>query len=178
MAQRLQESFFAQDARKVAKDLLGKVIVRKIEGEILKAKIVETEAYFDENDPGSWARLGKRNDNSSMWDEPGTILIKNVHMYKMLNFVTGRKNEPQAVLIRAVEPINFKGRCNGPGLLTESLGISKNFNRKLILGIGDFWLEDSKENPEIVESFRVGLKKDLDKKMRFYIKDNLFVSRK
>lgn len=177
---KLKKDFFLRDANEVAKDLLGKVLVRVVEGKILKARIVEVEAYFDENDPASWARFGKRKDNILMWDEGGTILVKNVHKYFMLNFVTGFFGKAEAVLIRAVEPLNFEGRCNGPGLLTNFLYINKNFNSQKIFDNECLWIECSKDSNrhEIAECFRIGVKNDLPKKMRFYIRDNLFVSRK
>ncbi|MEX0920845.1 MAG: DNA-3-methyladenine glycosylase [Candidatus Pacearchaeota archaeon] len=180
MAFKIGRRFFLNEAEKVAKELLGMILVRKIGKKVLKAKIVETEAYLDENDPASWARLGKRKDNFFMWEEGGTILLKNVHKYLMLNFVTYRKGKAQAVLIRALEPLNFKGRCSGPGLLTNCLKIDRSFNGNKIYENKSFWIEDSKErlNQEIKESFRVGVKKDHKNKLRFYIKDNEYLSRK
>ena len=113
---KLTKNFFLKPADKVAKNLLGKILCRKIDNKIFRAKIIETEAYFGEKDPASWARFGKRKSNILMWDSPGKILIKNVHKYKMLNFITGKKDEASAVLIRALEPLNFNGRCSMPPL--------------------------------------------------------------
>jgi DNA-3-methyladenine glycosylase len=178
MAQKISKKFFNRSADIVAKDLLGKILVRKEGRKLLKAKIVETEAYFSEDDPASWAKLGKRKDNLYMWSEGGTILVKNVHMYFMLNFVVGKKGEAGAVLIRAVEPLNFWGRCSGPGLLSKSLKIDKSFNGKKIFEMENFFIEDCDEKVEVGESFRVGVKNDLEKHFRFYIKNNEFVSGK
>ncbi|MEK6895436.1 MAG: DNA-3-methyladenine glycosylase [Nanoarchaeota archaeon] len=174
----LRKEFFSRSAEVVAKELLGKILVRKINKKILKAKIVETEAYFGKNDPASWARFGKRKDNEAMWREGGTILIKNVHKYKMLNFVTGFEGEPQAVLIRALEPLNFEGRCSGPGLLTECLKIKKEkFAGQNIFLLKDFWVEDCKDKVEIENGKRIGVVKDLSGNYRFLIKGNKFASR-
>ena len=180
MDKKISKNFFNKSSDKVAKELLGKIIVRKVKGRALKARIVETEAYFNEKDPASWARFGKRKDNSVMWDKAGTILIKNVHKHFMLNFVTGRKGKPEAVLIRALEPLNFKERCNGPGLLTQALFVDKGFNGKSIFELRDFYINDSKQlnKSEIKSSFRIGVKKDLRRKLRFYIKNNKYISRK
>ncbi len=174
----LIRNFFNKDASKVAKCLLGGVLVRKIGGEILEARIVETEAYYGEDDPASWARFGKRKSNGAMWEAAGTILVKNVHKHNMLNFVTGEKGNPQAVLIRAVEPINFEARCNGPGLLSQALKITKELNGKNLFELEDFFIKPGKRPKEIVESFRIGVKKDLKVPLRFYIKGNKCVSRK
>jgi DNA-3-methyladenine glycosylase len=176
MKQKISKNFFNRSADVVAKDLLGKILVRKIGKKLLKAKIVETEAYFSEEDPASWAKLGKRKDNIHMWSEGGTILVKNVHMYLMLNFVVGKEGEAGAVLIRALEPINFKGRCSGPGLLSREMKIKKSFNGKNIFEMKDFFIEDYGEKVEVEKSFRIGVRKDLKKHLRFYVKGNDCVS--
>ena len=178
MAKKLTKDFFKKDAKALAKRLLGKIIVRKINGKTFRMRIVETEAYFDEKDPASWARFGKRKDNSVMWAEPGKILIKNVHKYQMFNIVSGRKDKAEAVLIRALEPLSFNVRLSGPGLLTDFLKINKDFHGKEIFNIKNLWMEDSNEKIEIIERFRVGIKEDLHEKLRFYIRDNKYISKK
>lgn len=171
MDKKLDKGFFERSADLVAKDLLGKTIIRKIGDKEMKAKIIECEAYFDENDPASWARFGKRKDNSAMWLSGGHLLIKNVHKYPMLNFVTGKEGKAEAVLIRALEPLNFEGRCSGPGLLTQSLGVGRELNGKNLFEIEDILILNSIDNPfEIGKSFRIGVGKDLKKKLRFYVK--------
>ena len=183
---RLSKDFFNKPADKVAKELLGKILCREEGSEqvqtsfvknakrnkkILRAKIIETESYFGEKDPASWARFGKRKSNILMWDSPGKILIKNVHKYKMLNFITGKKGEAGAVLIRALEPLNFSGKCHGPGLITKCLKIDKSFNGQEIINNKKIWIEENKQNKKfkIFRDYRVGVKEDLKKKLRFYI---------
>lgn len=175
--------FFNQNPEIVARDLLGKIIVRKFNGKFngneLRAKIVETEAYFDEKDPASRAR--KNGDlRNTMLMQAGTILIYGVHNSWLINIVTEEKGKASAVLIRAIEPLNFNERCNGPGLLTKALKIDKSFHKQNILNNKEIWIENFDKNNkiEIVESFRIGVKKDLPKKLRFYIKNNKFISRK
>ena len=174
----INKEFFSRNAKIVAKEILGKVLVRRIGNKEFKARIVETEAYFGENDPSSRASKGKNKISERMWDSPGKILIYNVHMYKMFNLITDKKGEPSAVLIRAVEPINFKLRCSGSGLLTNSLKIDKIFHGKNIFELNNLFIEGDESLFEIVESFRIGVTKDLPEKLRFYIKDNNFVSKK
>jgi DNA-3-methyladenine glycosylase len=165
MAVKLTKDFFKRDSKIVAKKLIGKVLVRKLNSLELRAKILETEAYFDEKDPSSWARFGKRKDNFLMWEEGGKILVKNVHKYFMLNFVTGQKGKAEAVLIRKLKPLNFEDRCGGPGLLTNSLKIDKNFNG---MEIGeDIWVEQG-EKLKIGKGFRIGVKEDLEVPLRFF----------
>jgi len=179
---KLKKDFFARDAKTVAQELLGKVLVRKINGKELRARIIETESYFGESDPASRASKGKNKISDMMWEAPGKILVYNVHMYKMFNVVTGKKGEASAVLIRALEPLNFEGRCSGPGLLTNCLEIDKKFHGKEIFELDEFFIEDDLNRRgeifEIVESFRIGVTKDLDEPLRFYIKNNGFVSRR
>jgi len=173
----INRGFFNNSPEIVAKNLLGKILVRKFSSkQSLKFRIVETEAYFGENDPASWARFGKRKDNLHMWSAPGTILIKNVHMYNMLNFVTDAENVASAVLIRALEPLDSELRCCGPGLLTKSLQIDKSFNGKNIFNCENFSIQDSTQKFEIESSKRVGVVGDLNKNLRFFIKGNNFAS--
>ncbi|MCX6711495.1 MAG: DNA-3-methyladenine glycosylase [Candidatus Woesearchaeota archaeon] len=174
---KLNKTFFLRDAEQVARDLLGKILVRKINNKILKAKIVETEAYYDENDPASRAR--QNGDlRETMKDKEGTILVYGVHNNWLINFVTNKKGKAEAVLLRALEPLNFKGKTNGPGLLTKALKIDKNLHKKNIYDNKELWIEDNKEDFEIENTFRIGVKRDLPKKLRFYIKGNKFISRK
>ncbi|MCX8159174.1 MAG: DNA-3-methyladenine glycosylase [Candidatus Pacearchaeota archaeon] len=164
------------NTKQCAKHLLGKIICRKTKNKILKAKIVETEAYFDNKDPAS--RACQNGDlKKTMEMEAGTILVYGVHNNWLLNIITEKKGTPGAVLIRAVEPINFKSKTNGPGLLTKAMKIDKFFHKKNIFSQKDIWIEENKENFEIIESYRIGVKKDLPEKLRFYIKDNKYVSK-
>ena len=171
----VDKGFFNRNAEVVARDLLGCEIVRILDGFEKRAKIVETEAYFDEGDPAS--RACQNGDlRETMMMESGTILVYGVHNNWLVNFVTDGKGVASAVLIRAVEPLNFKGRGNGPGLVSKELGINKELHKKKV---GDgLKIVVRKDKPEIVEEFRIGVKNDLDKKMRFYIKGNECVSRK
>jgi len=175
----IAEKFFLRDAEIVAKEILGKILVRKLKNKKLKAKIVETEAYYDKKDPAS--RACKKGDlRETMKSEAGTILVYGVHNNWLINFVTGKKGKAQAVLLRAIEPLNFKARTSGPGLLTKALIIKKDFHKKNIYDCQNIWLENqkNKEKIEIIKAFRIGVKKDLPKKLRFYIKNNRFVSKK
>lgn len=176
----LDEEFFNRDPDSVAKDLLGKILVRKIGGKEFRSLIVETEAYFGEEDPASRASKGKTKISEMMWEDPGKILVYNVHKYKMFNFITRSKSFPSGVLVRALEPLDFDGRTKGPGLLTETLRIDKGLHGKSILNNPDVWIEipGVLRNFEIEDSFRVGVTKDLNNRYRFFIKGNKFVSRR
>jgi len=138
----LNKSFFERKAEIVAKELLGKILVRKFKSRKLKARIVETEAYYDENDPASRACRGG-NLRKVMESQAGKILVYGVHNNWLINFVTGNEGKAEAVLVRALEPLNFQTRTNGPGLLTKALNIDKSFHDKDIFSCKELWLEDS-----------------------------------
>ena len=185
----LTKKFYARNAKIVAKELLGKLLINKREN--VGGIIVETEAYLGENDPASRAFGGKKNMNSVMWESPGTIFIYMVHSNWLMNVVTGRKDEPEAVLIRAIEPTigikkmienrgmdNLKNLTNGPGKLTKALGIDKRYNLKKIYDKNcDLNILDNKLKFEIGTSHRIGVRKDLNEEMRFFILGNKYVSR-
>ncbi len=170
---KINKEFFLRNADIVACELLGCEIVRIVDGKELRGKIVETEAYFGKEDPSSRAcQNGDLRDTMMM--DAGTILVYGVHNNWLVNFITNCEGIASAVLIRAIEPLNFNGRGNGPGLLTRALGIDKKLHKKKI---GDeLKVVVRKKRPLIGQSFRIGVKKDLSKPMRFFIKENKYVS--
>ena len=194
----LPQSFYNRPTLKVAQDLLGCFLVRTSpqplsnfgEGQGVRFKIVETEAYNGPKDLASHASIGKTERNKIMFDGPGTIYVYFTYgMHYMLNIVTEEKDYPAAVLIRAVEPIcrdaKFCVSTNGPAKLTKALKIDKSFNGLPIYTKKyGFWIESHAEElkpSQVARATRVGIdyaKGYKDKKWRFYIKDNKFVSKK
>jgi DNA-3-methyladenine glycosylase len=176
---KLGKEFFSRNADAVARDLLGKVLIRKINEKEFRGKIVETEAYLSKNDETSKENNKKSERFHLMWEEEGTIFTYKVHNYDMLCIVTGERNKPECIFIRALEPLNFNLNCSGPGLLTRSLKIDNKFNGKNIENNNDLMIENSEVSSfEIIETKRIGLKEQKPLNLRFYIKDNKFVSRK
>ncbi len=187
----LSRVFYERNPEKVAKSLLGKKLIRKMNSIFLEGIIVETEAYYGFKDPASRAYHGLKDYNKLMWDEPGLVFIYNVHNNWMFNIIAHEHGEIGAVLIRAIEPKNeietmMKNRpvktiyelTNGPGKMTKALKIDKGFNGASVT------YEKSRiiiTNYEIAikigSSHRIGVKKDLEKKLRFFIMNNKFVSR-
>jgi DNA-3-methyladenine glycosylase len=176
----------------VAKNLLGKFLVKNMENKKLVVKIVETEAYLGEIDPASHAYKGKSIRNKIMYEEGGILYIYLIYgKYYCLNIVTERKGKPASVFIRAVEPISgieemIKLRkvedihklTNGPGKLCQALGITKEDNGLDISKNLIYITEGRREALEIVKSSRVGIKEGRENLWRFYIKDNPFVSKR
>jgi DNA-3-methyladenine glycosylase len=190
----LSQEFFLRDAGVVARDLLGCTLVRDLDGNMLKGKIVETEAYFGAGDPASRAYGGRIKEiNRWMWEEGGISFVYMVHNNYLFNLITGRKGEPSGVLIRAIEPLEgvekmkenrskIKRTCdmtNGPGKLTKAMGITKEHNGLKVYNESSvIRIEGSKRGGKVGSSRRIGVSMDLDRDLRFFLKDNPFVSRK
>jgi DNA-3-methyladenine glycosylase len=187
----LSPSFYSKDPVVVARALLGKRLVRELNGEVLEGTIVETEAYFGVEDPASRAFNGRKNYNRLMWGEPGRVFIYNVHRYWMLNVVAHEPDEIGAVLIRAIEPTRGiesmlsnrpvkepRALTSGPGKLTLALGIDNNSHGSSVLSLGsEIRILDTASEPVIRTSRRIGVSKDLDRDLRFYVEGNTYVSR-
>ena len=186
----MKRNFYARDSAKVARELLGKKLVHKIKNKILEGRIVETEAYYGENDPASHAF--KRTPRSEiMYGPPGFSYVYFVYgNHHMFNVVTEKEEKPGAVLIRALEPLkglnlmkknrgisNIKNLTNGPGKLTKAFDITKKHNN-LDLSKGNLKIKNHDEKElKIVSTKRIGIKNDLNKNLRFYIKENEFLSK-
>ncbi|MCS7123774.1 MAG: DNA-3-methyladenine glycosylase [Candidatus Aenigmarchaeota archaeon] len=180
----LNRAFYERDTEIVAKELLGKIIVRVYGKFLLKGKIVETEAYYGKEDPASRVYYGKpKYVVELMKGEVGRALVYNVHNNWLLNVVAHEKNKVGAVLIRSIKPIagikimmknrkieNISNLTNGPGKLTKAFLIDKSFNNiDLTNEESILKIIDNKEKLEIKSSKRIGVSKDLDRNLRFFI---------
>ncbi|MDR0464723.1 MAG: DNA-3-methyladenine glycosylase [Treponema sp.] len=182
----LGKRFYKQPTIELAKALLGKYLVF---GK-LKGIITETEAYLYKNDPGCHASKGLTKRNAPMFGPAGNIYVYLIYgMYHCLNIVSGKDGEGEAVLIRALEPVDgislmqkrrktkiTENLCNGPGKLTQAFGIAKKHNNLSLLD-GPINIHNSKIKPEIITTPRIGLTAGKELELRFYIKGNKFVSR-
>ena len=191
MKKRLDRKFYNRSTLKVAKELLGKYLVIEKNEIYVSGKIVETEAYIGPDDPASHAYRGLTPRNKVMFGEPGYAYVYLTYgMHHCLNFVTERKGFPAAVLIRALEPadgieILRKRRkakdlinlTNGPAKLCQALGIDRTLNG-VDLCSDIIYVEDRGNTlTKIASTSRIGIKEGKDKKWRFYIKNNEFVSK-
>lgn len=198
----LDRDFYNRDSLIVAQALLGKVLVHAIDGQRLSAKIVETEAYMGVEDKAAHSYGGKRTQRVEvMYGGPGFAYVFLIYgMYNCFNVVTREAGIPQAVLVRAVEPLdglglmaqqrfqlNFgqlsrsqmKGLTNGPGKLCKALAIDKRLNGEDLCGSRLYIEEGGSEQFTIVSAKRVGIdyaEEAKDFYWRFYIKDNQYVS--
>ena len=157
--------FFKQDTISLAKDLLGKLILVKEDDEILGGYIVETEAYLGAVDRACHGFEGKRTPKvEALFGKAGTVYIYTMHTHKMLNIVSCEEGNPQAVLIRGIEPvinvermIKNRGKSgilvsNGPGKLTKAMGIGDVFNKSKICEITKKFQKVSKKSIYDIEN--------------------------
>ena len=126
----LGPEFFDRDTVAVARDLLGKVLVRTVDGKQLWGRLVEVEAYLGPDDLAAHSSGGRRSArNEVMYGAPGHAYVYFTYgRHHCLNFVTREQGLPQAVLVRALEPGPGVGRCSGPGLVCRALDIDRNLN--------------------------------------------------
>lgn len=185
--------FYERDVVDVARDLLGKLLVREIEGKRLVGKIVEVEAYRGRDDPASHAYRGRTKRNEVMFGKPGLAYIYLAYGVNWcLNITAEPEGEPAAVLIRAVEPLegveemtvnrgvnSIKDLTSGPGRLTKAFRINGSLNGWDVTKGELLYVTHpgKEENFEIGVSARIGIRVGLDKPWRFFIKNNPFVSR-
>lgn len=133
----LPKKFFERGTLLVARDLLGKFLVRKRGRKKVAYMIMEVEGYDGHQDKASHAHRGETTRNKVMFGEAGVWYVYFVYgMYDMLNVVTGPHGYPAAVLIRGIEGIN------GPGRLTGALGITRRLNGKDAVQKSGLWIED------------------------------------
>ncbi len=190
--QPLPRKFYARPVLIVAKELLGKLLIRKtLDGRIV-ARIVEVEAYGGSDDPASHAYRGLTERNRVMFGKPGFAYVYFIYgNHYCLNVKAETEGVPGAVLVRAVEVIqgmklarrnrglhSLKELSNGPGKLTKALHISKAENGLDLVKSKELYIcESEKDNRwEISTSPRVGIKEGINNLWRFYIKNDKAVS--
>lgn len=182
---KLSRSFYNQSTLNVARQLLGRFLIRKAGRKKIIGKIVETEAYVGLADKASHASRGKTLRTAIMFGQPGFAYVYMIYgMYYCLNIVTEREHYPAAVLIRAVEPVTWRPiKSSGPGKVCQYFQIDKKINGADICG-SKLWIEDRGlvvKDSQVVRAKRVGVDyagEYKNKKWRFYIMDNPFVSKK
>lgn len=181
---KLPRRFYDRDTVVVAKELLGKLLVHRVAGGERIGRIVEVEAYVGSHDLASHSSKGLTARTKVMFGLPGHAYVYLIYgMYHCMNVVTEREGHAAAVLLRAIEPVqNISGRTNGPGLLCRAMGISRHLDGHDLLSDEFFVSEpDAAVKFSIVKRPRVGVDyagKWAGKLLRFYIKDNPFVSRR
>ena len=190
----LPRAFYERPTVEVARDLLGKVLVRRVGNLVLAGRIVETEAYLDEGDEAAHSFAGLTPRTQVIFGPPGRAYVYlNYGIHYCLNLIAEPEGRPGCVLIRALEPVTgidemyarrprarrLEDLCSGPGKLTQALAI----------GLDDYGADVTRgkltvhrpiESPafEVAAGPRVGIRRSADLPLRFHIRDNEHVSRK
>lgn len=194
---KLEQHFYKQqDVVKIARELIGKVLYTRVDDAITSGMIVETEAY-SWKERGCHAYGAKRTERTSvMFQEGGRAYVYLCYgIHELFNIVTNMEGVAEAVLIRALEPLEgqelmqkrrgdtvaFRHLTSGPGKLTRSLGIDRTWNGK-ILTDNEIWVEDAGRIPsKIIDvSKRIGIDyagKDAKLPWRFSLKESPWVSK-
>lgn len=198
MGKKLTRDFYNRDAQIVAKELLGKMMVRKTSEGVVKGRIVEVEVYKGTEESMDYAchafpmkRTGR---TEIMFGEAGHAYIYLIYgMYSCINIVCNEENVPECVLIRALEPVDgielirkrrkkekLTALCSGPGKLCQALALTREENGLDMCG-EVFFVEESEKfsDFEMIESKRINIdyaKEAVDFLWRYTIKGNLFLS--
>jgi DNA-3-methyladenine glycosylase len=156
---KLRRAFYAQSARDVAQQLIGKILVRRVDGELLRARITETEAYLGPQDLASHASKGRTKRTEIMFGRPGHAYVYLIYgMYDMLNVVTGTPGEAHAVLIRGAKPLDeWKVDLGGPGRLARAFGITREHNGLDLTGDELFFVDDPTHEPRFKVTKRINI---------------------
>lgn len=188
--------FFLNDAGYAAKNLLGDYLVLRKGKSVLAGRIVETEAYLGRDDDASQSYKGKITPrNKIMYEEGGLIYVYLIYgKFYCFNIIVSHRDDPQAVFIRALEPkegieimkenrgiTDVRKLTNGPCRWTSAFGIDKSVLGGDISSGSIFISESFYKDFSVVQTKRVGIDyavKGKDMPLRFYIKDNFYVSKK
>ena len=199
----LPRSFFNRDPRRVARELLGKLVARRKGRKLLAGRIVEVEAYLGANDLAAHAAAGRTARNEVLFGPPGHAYVYFIYgVHYCLNVSCLPDGEAGGVLIRALEPVagmdrmarargledlnlesvrDLRKLTSGPGRLSEALGITRprDNGKDLVSPRSDLQVvDDGFRRGKIVVTRRIGIVKSADMPLRYVLEENEFVSRK
>ena len=194
----LPRSFYDRDPRKVSRDLLGKLLVRRDGKNVLAARIVEVEAYLGRNDPAAHSFAGRTARNAVLWGPPGVSYVYFIYgNHYCFNVSCLPDGDAGGVLFRALEPLlgiaemararrivgsdlrDLRLLTTGPGRLAEAFGItrSRDNEKDLTSADSDLWIgDDGWPRPRVTITARIGITKAAERPLRFIISGNRFVS--
>lgn len=194
----LPRSFYDRDPRKVSRDLLGKLLVRRDGKNVLAARIVEVEAYLGRNDPAAHSFAGRTARNAVLWGPPGVSYVYFIYgNHYCFNVSCLPDGDAGGVLFRALEPLlgiaemararrivgsdlrDLRLLTTGPGRLAEAFGITRprDNEKDLTSADSDLWIaDDGWPRPRVTITARIGITKAAERPLRFIISENRFVS--
>src|SRR5271157_1146084 len=200
-APHLTREFFARDAVTVARELLGKLLIRRDGKSLLAGRIVEDEAYLGAVDPAAHAFNGRTPRNAVLFGPPGHAYVYFIYgNHYCTNVSCMPEGDAEGVLLRALEPVfgleamgearalhlpsaprvsQLRLIASGPGRMSEALGITRERDngKDLTASRSDLWLaDDGYRAKRIVSTPRIGIKKAIEEPLRFLIAGNPFVS--
>ncbi len=178
--EKLSRDFYLMDTLKVAVELLGKILVHRTGEGVVSGRIVETEAYL-RDDPACHASRGMTDRNATMFGNAGHAYVYATYGNQYcLNLVTQPIGVPEAVLIRALVPLDgielmlrnratrLENLCSGPAKLTQAMGITLELNGEDLIGERLFVVDDGADVGPVVSRPRIGIRVGTDKLWRFY----------
>lgn len=156
---RLERAFFEQSAIEVARQMPGTIMVRQVDGQIRRARIVETEAYIGTHDLASHASKGRTLRTETMFGPPGRAYVYFIYgVHWMFNVVTSSEGDAQAVLLRSAEPMDgWEVELTGPARLAREFGIRSADNGAEVTGKDIHFIADLDYQPRIIRAKRVGV---------------------
>ena len=176
-------SFYAQDAARLAKALIGTIVVHRFRGRTYRARVVETEAYLGPADLASHSSKGRTKRTEVMFGRPGRAYVYFIYgMHEMFNIVCGTEGEAHAVLIRAAEPLDgWKANLTGPGRFARAMRIPLSYNGLDLTGDRLFIVRSpAGKRPRVARGARVGVdyaRHWKDAPLRFFDPRSLAVSK-
>ena len=180
---KLPREFYDRHTLVVARQLIGMHLVHVVDRVRLVGRIVETEAYLGPKDLAAHSARGMTPRNAVMFGPPGYAYVYLIYgIWNCFNVVTREKGSPQAVLVRALEPVNgVDGNTSGPGLLCRAMRIDRTLNGMDLLG-STLWIErpsDAGPRLRVSQSTRIGVDYSgewAQRPWRFFATDSPFVS--
>jgi DNA-3-methyladenine glycosylase len=191
--QALDREFYEREPVVVARELVGKMLVRETSAGLCGGRIVEVEAYLSRRDPACHASRGMTKRNASMFGPPGQAYVYMIHSRWCLNAVTEPAGTPSAILIRAIEPLFgvellhqrrrtdiVRDLARGPARLCEALAIDRTYDGWDLTSGRELWIAEDPDGRHqrlrIVRSGRIGISSAQRRLLRFFAADNRFVS--
>jgi DNA-3-methyladenine glycosylase len=196
----LPRDFYDRDPRRVSRDLLGKLLVRRDGRKLRIARIVEVEAYLGRNDPAAHSFAGRTQRNAVLWGPPGFAYVYFIYgNHYCFNVSCLQDGEAGGVLFRALEPLagieemargrgispgdanDLRKLTSGPGRLAEAFGITRarDNGKDLTSARSDLWIaDDGAPPPRVKITPRIGITKAAERPLRFIIAGNRYVSGK
>ncbi|MFV1968244.1 MAG: DNA-3-methyladenine glycosylase [Pirellulaceae bacterium] len=189
----LPRHFYNRDAKAVAVEMLGRLLIRRSRDGTCVGRIVEVEAYLARDDPACHACRGETRKNATMFGPPGFAYVYSIHARYCLNVVTGSKGVPSAVLIRAIEPLegirvmqrrrgieDLWNTARGPARLCHALEVDRRFDGWDLTRGNRLWLADDpmahRRPIQTGVSPRIGVTSAHDLPLRFFVDGSRFVS--